>query len=238
MTEHDLFLLASSVRRPEDIRRVREALRADNYGTEWCLTDLIRMPDGAGQVLIDAIGGVVAGKINRERRIELSVPLRTISGEPLIVTRVMAQGDPPERMRGHHLPEQWGPVRRTLPASFAVPLVEDVWWQSALWLLYTYGWQARMGGRVRRRYSNRQARSGDQWMLVEEAFERMHPKEAPPRPLTSTTPAPVAGQPTVAAAPAETAEQARKRKARERSRAYWQKQKAAKAAQGSGPPAE
>lgn len=216
MTLDDLRQLAYRVRGPRDQAVVRAALRADNYGTEWCVTDLLRLGDDTN-TLLDVVAGIVKGRIDRSKMLDVPVELRTLDGQPLTIRRVWPEGDAPPRFIGadgvqHHTPNQWEPKASVLPADFRVAIADERWTQSAIWLLNKYGWHARESGRASRRYLERQARRGDQWKIVEIAFERLHPDLAPPG--RTTTPAPMAGEVTTTVPPIEDVKERRRAAAR------------------------
>lgn len=185
ITQDDLRALAYRVRTPRDFPLVRAAIREDNYGTEWCLTDILRLEEEANGVLKDIVCGIAKGRSDPERRINVSVELRSVDGSPWSFTKVRPTGQAPANMTDwkgveHHLPQQWEPQEYKYPASFTANLADDNYRNSAVWLLYNYGWRAAQGGHDRRRYTDKRSKSGDRWQLVEAAFVRLHPELSPP----------------------------------------------------------
>ena len=177
-------------------RQVRTALGPQNYGIEWCLTDLIRLRYEDASRLVDVLAG--GAKPDPALRVQLPVPLRTVY--PLAVEvwgcAPDPESEPPARMVDaagvrHHHPSQWISLRRASygPGQFELPAVSDVPWGSALWLLSKFGWRARDGGAEKRRFVERNMKqrrndpdafaSEDQWQVVECAYEKLHPDQAP-----------------------------------------------------------
>lgn len=184
ITQDDLRQLAYRVRTPRDYPAVRAQLREDNYGKEWCLTDIMRLEEEASSVLLDIVAGRSKGRSDPEQRVNVQVTLRSVNGEPWTYRKVRPSGPAPARMTDingtqHHLPSQWEPHEYKFPAEFRVNLADDFDRNCALWLLFNYGWQAAQGGHKKRRHIDRISSRGDRWQLVEQAFENLHPELAP-----------------------------------------------------------
>lgn len=171
--------------------RVRAEFSEESYGKTWCLTDVLRLDRRSRAQLLDVIVGIVAGKSRPEERSTVRIALRSVSGGPITFPRHWPEGPAPAGMTdehgvAHHHPRQWKTRTVTLPASISVPVASDVPQESAVWLLNKMGWKARQGGSERWRYMERRPSKRseetitvDQWTVVEEAFETMHPGEAP-----------------------------------------------------------
>jgi len=187
LTKADLRQLAYRVTGPKLYRIARDVLRTDNHGAEWCLTDVLGLEAEARMPLVHALTALdTKGRPDPNRTLDISILIRTVSGQPVTLTKVAPEGEPPPNMTdangvGHHRAVQWQPQDRVIPASIEVPLVELRWYRSALWLLTTYGWRAREGGLERRRWVNRRTspKQGDQWLFVEDAYCVLHPEDAP-----------------------------------------------------------
>lgn len=187
MDLNDLRQLAYSIRTPKDKRILRSQIRNDNYGKEWCLTDIMRLEAPASGVLLDHVCGISMGLSDVNTRISVPIELRTVSGEPFVIVRVLPVGDAPPNMIdqngvAHHHPEQYEPVEFKIPARCVVPICaqgRENFTKSAVALLNEWGWMAAQHGKSNRRYADRRAKRGDRWQLVEEAFETLHPELAP-----------------------------------------------------------
>lgn len=181
-------------------------------GGDWCVTDIIRKPRRAGDRLLAAILGQKKDgptlKIDPRLQLRLPVAFRLVHDEPLkLMTHAPHPDDAPslssrgsagyeEEEAGNYHPSQYVDrvehVYEPGPVFFAF-LYDDIPQRMGLWLLRTYGWEARKGGRGRRRYHwsdlKRYAHDPprmamiDDWAIVERAFEILHPDLAPPRGL-------------------------------------------------------
>jgi len=186
-TKADLRQLAYRVTGPKLYRVARDVLRADNYGTEWCLTDILGLEAETRMPLVHALTALdTKGRPDPEKTLDVQIALRSVSGQPVVLTKVAPEGEPPPNMTdadgiGHHRAVQWQPQHRAIPAAVSVSLVDLRWFRSALWLLSSYGWRAREGGMERLRWVNRRTtpKQGDQWLFVEDAYRALHPEDDP-----------------------------------------------------------
>lgn len=199
--------------------KIRAAFRRDNYGTEWCLTDILRIDNRHMRgTILDALIGLQRGSVDPSLRLNLNIRIRSVSGKPFDVYGYT-----------HDAPDRRGVVRSrravvdTYEAEFSAPFVADTN-HSAMWLLNKYGWCAKDAGREKRRYATTyfralengqfvdKARTDDTWTLVEVAFEKMHPELAPPKPVEEALP--LAQEPELQAAEPVAAEVKSKSRAR------------------------
>lgn len=175
--------------------KMREALSPSAYGVGWNLTDILRSEDDSARaVCLDSLAGFQKGKFIAELRSPILCELRTANGKPFEVQMSRPTGAPKGFNGQFYLPKQskWRTVA-TLQAVSQIPIVGDVEWQSAVWLLNKYGWMAREHGKERWRYSRiwpftwsmgkkkiaEEPTYIDQWALVEQAFVVMHPTLGP-----------------------------------------------------------
>lgn len=189
MTVNELRTLAYSIRGPQDRGLLFTTLTNENYGKAWNLTEVLMLEYRARGLLLDRICGIVKGRSDVSKRINVPIDLRTVTGEPFEIVRVQAVGSAPPNMTdingyAHHTPDQYEPVVYVCPPEFSVAVCAqgyETFMSSAKWLLEQYGWRCAQAGKERFRYTNRRAKTGDRWQLVEVAFEKMRPKLAPPR---------------------------------------------------------
>ena len=193
---------------PLTASQVRAVLGPTNYGREWCLTDVLRLPYEARVRLLDVICGCTGPRAasDPQARLRMGVRLRTVYKEPVVVIgcRPPVGAVPPAALTEangtqHHHPSQWEEqeLARFEPGEFSVQAVSEDPFDSAVFLLNKMGWMCKEGGKQKHRFVEKNLRASkreadqlvleDQWQLIEVAFETMYPKLVPPAGLESPT---------------------------------------------------
>lgn len=185
-----------------DVRNRRDALKhlQDTYGQKgpkgWSLTEVLQLRRAQRTRLMDLLAGIVKGRANQAAQYPGRFLIKTVSGKPLEIQKVLPDpdeepalteaarpdGEAPER---HYAPNQWVPLTFEIPPEVEVPLSDShTPTNCATWLLLQYGWGAREGGSTKRRWGDKRAKQEkrppeewvDRWLVYEEAYRARNPK--------------------------------------------------------------